>query len=271
MEESDIDSVGAASAAAFEFEVTDPDRWRARFAHCLRTDPDGVFVAERDGRVIGASAAVCRERLWCLSLLAVDPRVQSSGAGRALLECALSYRSETDCGLIVSSNDPRALRLYATAGFELRPTFEAIGPLHRRRMPAPDPRVDREDGAELEALESISRELRGGPHTAELEQALKWGGRLLRIEDRGFAVVYPGEGVWLLAARDEDAAAALMRTGLVAVGETPQASVRWITAGQDWAIDVLLDAGLRLGAHGALCVSGEPGSLQPFIPSPPYA
>ena len=81
-------------------------------------------MAEAGGDVIGAAQAIQRERLWCLSLLAVQPGGQSAGAGRALMKAALTYGDSTH-GMIPSSNDPRALRLYRLAGFTLLPTFEA--------------------------------------------------------------------------------------------------------------------------------------------------
>jgi GNAT superfamily N-acetyltransferase len=273
MTDADLSDAAAVSAASFGMDVSDAaaaTMWRGRVAHALITDPGGAFVAERDDRVIGVAQAMCRERLWCLSLLSVQPGVQSGGAGRALLEAALRYDAGTDSGLIVSSNDPRALRLYALAGFSLLPTFQAEGSVDRRTLPRPDPRIRDVDG-DIEALASISREVRGAPHTRELEYAIGRGARVLQIEQRGFVVVQPGRGVWLLAARDEEAAAALLWSGLELCVDTERPSVRWITGGQDWAIDVAVRARLRLTAYGALAVRGHAGPLQPFIPSAPFA
>jgi hypothetical protein len=188
-----------------------------------------------------------------------------------LLERALGYGSQADAGLIVGSNDPRALRLYARAGFWLHPTFEAVGPLVRRALPRPDRRVRDGDGTDLESVAAISREIRGAPHTLELELALRQGGRLLRFGDRGFAVAQPPHGVWLLVARDEAAATTLLWSALALSGDAEQLSVRWITGAQDWAVTVAVKAGLRLSATGALCVRGSPGPLRPFIPSGPFA
>jgi len=274
MERTDIPAAVSVSAAAFDFELTEPDaanRWVERLEHPLATDPEGAFVAERDGAVVGVAEAIRRERLWCLSLLAVRPGMQGAGAGRALLERAMDYRGGTDCGLIVSSNDHRALRLYARAGFSLRPTFDAVGPIDRRALPRPHPEVCERGSEDLEALEAISREVRGAPHTLELELALHSGVRLLRLGDRGFALAQRGVGVWVLAARDEQAAVALLWSALEMAGESDRAGVRWITGEQDWAIEVVVRAGLRLSAHGALCVSGRPGSLRPFVPSGAFA
>lgn len=261
------------AAAAFEIDISaarSAEYWSARIAHPPSTDPGGAFVAERDGAIVGVATAMRRERLWCLSLLAVAPGAQSAGAGRSLLERALGYEvSATDVGLITSSSDPRALRLYALSGFTLLPTFEAVGVLDRSALPRGGG-VRAAGFADLEALAEISREVRGAPHTTELEFVLRRGGRLVRLGDRGFAVAMPGRGVWLLAARDEAAASELLGAALL-LAETERPSVRWITGAQRWAVEVVVRAGLRLSPRGALCVRGEAGPLCPYIPSGPFA
>ena len=271
--DADLPAVAALSAASFGILLDDQParaRWLGRLAHPLRTDPGGSFAALADGRIVGVAQAIQREGLWVLSTLAVDPRSQSAGAGRALLEHALAYGTPQR-GLIVSSNDPRALRLYAQAGFTLLPTFHAQGA--PRSAAAPPPAADlRELGTgELATLGAISRELRGAPHTAELEYVLARGARVLALGARGFAVATAGQGVWLLAARDEEAARTLLWSALAVVGESDRPSVRWLTGAQRWAVEVVVAAGLRVSTWGALCVRGNPGPLAPYIPSGPFA
>jgi ribosomal protein S18 acetylase RimI-like enzyme len=270
---SDLEVAAVAAAAAFGFDIAEPaaaSRWRARVAYPLETDPDGAYLAELGGEVVGVAQAIERERLWCLSLLAVSPSAQSSGAGRALMERALTYATETDIGIITSSSDPRALRLYALSGFSLLPTFEVAGVLDRAALPQPLGEVHAAGRDDFESLAPISREVRGAPHTLELEYALRMGMRVLRVGDRGFAVVAPGHGVWLLVARDDAAASQLLWAALTIVG-TERPTVRWITAEQQWAIEIVVRAGLRLVPSGALCVRGEPGPLRAFLPSGPFA
>ena len=70
-------------------EVT-PQRleWtQRRIRHFLVHDPDGSWVAESDGRVVGVALALKRARLWGLSLLVVDPSVQRSEERRVGKEC----------------------------------------------------------------------------------------------------------------------------------------------------------------------------------------
>lgn len=272
MEAGDVAQVAELSAAAFSRDIGDElaaRRWNERVAYALTTDPRGAYVAELDGGVIGVAQAIVRERLWCLSLFAVNPRIQSAGAGRALLEHAMTYGRRTNAGLIVSSNDARALRLYAASGFALQPTFRADGAVDRRTLPRGNSAVREDDGLDLESLAALGRAIRGAPYTGELQYALGRGARLLRLADRGFAVVLEEGSVWLLVARDEEAATALLWAAL-ALSEG-QISVRWITGAQQWAVETLMRARLGLAAYGALCVRGRPGPLRPFLPSPPFA
>ncbi len=105
----------------------DRDRIGRRMAHLLATDPAGSWVAVREGSVVGLAQAFVRGRHWVLSVMGVDPAGQSARVGRALLGRALGYGA-VGPGTIQASADPRAVRLYATAGFEPHPTLVAAGP-----------------------------------------------------------------------------------------------------------------------------------------------
>ncbi len=274
MRNEDLDDAATVSAAAFDVDLSDEPSerlWRHRVGYPLGTDPNGAFVAELDREIVAVAQALRRERVWCLSMLAVHPGAQGVGAGRAVLGPALTYGADADAGLIPSSNDPRAMRLYALSGFALLPTFAAAGELDRRAIPRVDNAITEADNSGLERLAPISRDVRGAPHTSELRYALERGSRILTISDRGFTVVHSGR-VWLLAARDEEAATSLLWRALeLASSQAGLVSARWITGGQQWALRVLLAAGLRLSVHGAFCVRGAPGPLSPYLPSPPFA
>jgi predicted N-acetyltransferase YhbS len=275
MVEADLEAASRVSGVAFELDLTDArtrDRWTGRVAASLRTDPGGAFVAEQDGRVIGVVQAIRRdERLWVLSLLTVDPKVQSGGAGRGLLGAALGYAHESDHGLIVSSSDYRALRIYALAGFAPHPAFHATGTIDRAALPAPDPRVQALEANQLGRLDPVARAVRGASYARELPDLLEEGGRILAFGERGYVALTDRWGVWGLVAQDAEAASALLWTALAEVENPPSAPVRWLTGQQQWAIGIVLRAGLMLELHGALCVRGKPGTLSPFIPTGQFA
>ncbi len=276
MREADLTAAADVSAAAFDIDFQTADggvRWARRVRHPLVHDPGGAFVAELDGRIVGVGQAIRREqRLWVLSLLTVDPQAQSSGAGRALLDATLTYAEPTDAGMVVSSNDPRAIRLYAMAGLAPRPTFEVRGRIDPARLPAADPAiVELALGpADLEWIDVLTRQVRGAAYGPELGFLVDRGARILAIPDRGFVIVDRQFGVMGLVAADEAAAEALLSCGLA---QAPNVENRpgWITGEQQWAVRTVLAAGLRLQAYGALCVRGTPGTLQPFLPTPPFA
>src|SRR5690242_11755755 len=106
---------------------SDVARLRPRYANLVRSDPGGAWVAEHDGRVVGIAVALLREGVWGLSVLAVHPDHQSGGLGRDLLGHANDYANGARGRVILSSQDPRALRAYARLGLVGHPAFAAAG------------------------------------------------------------------------------------------------------------------------------------------------
>lgn len=269
----DLPAVATLSAAAFGMDLgrpADRARWLERIAHPADTDPDGGLVALNESGLIGVAEVVRRDAMWILSLLTVDPAAQSTGAGRALMQAALELGDPGAPGLIIASNDPRALRLYATSGFTLLPTFQAEGPIPRQVIPASAARVRDDAEPDFEAMAALSRAVRGAEHTPDLRFALRRGGHLLTIPDRGFAIAIPGRGAWILVARDDETARDLLWRALELAGEADGRVVRWILGRQVWAVDVVSRAGLRLSANGAIAVRGAVGPLRAFLPSAPF-
>jgi ribosomal protein S18 acetylase RimI-like enzyme len=243
-------------------------RARGRISHVLGTDPGGAWVAELAGDVVGLSLALIREGIWGLSLFAVAPDLQGQGIGKKLLDRAVAYGADARGGIILSSEDPKAMRRYARAGFELRPTVAAAGIVDRSAIPAGLP-VRETGAAGLELAAEVDREIRGAAHGPDLEEMLRHPFRLHVCDDRGYVVEREGHVV-LLAARDEEAAAALLWHAFAQSPPGATVDVDFIAAGHDWAIDVLLTAGLALSPNGALFVRGELGPLAPYLPSGAY-
>jgi GNAT superfamily N-acetyltransferase len=251
-----------------EAEAVRAARQHARIRHLLDTDPGGSWVAEHDGRVAGVALALIREGVWGFSLFAVCEALQGSGIGRALFARCWEYGAGARGHLVLSSTNPQAMGIYAHTGVPIRPCVSAAGIPDLARAPDVDAIVDAGE-AGIPLADAIGRELRGAGHGRDLPVPMAHGARLLVFEDRAFAVAR-GSNVILLGARDEQAAQHMLWG--VFVGGPPGATVNvdFLTAGQDWALPVCLDARLALSPDGPMFAGGTLGPLAPYIPSGAY-
>jgi ribosomal protein S18 acetylase RimI-like enzyme len=245
-------------------------RMRARIRHLLTTDPSGSFVADDGHGVVGVAQALVRDRLWVLSLFAVAVHGQGQGIGRSLLAAALRY-GEGGPGMILASRDPRAMRRYAAARFRLHPAVMAWGRVrHERLASAADVREGgievREGGIDDTPLvEEIDRQVRGASRGPDLDHLLGEGATLL-LGDRGYAVVRDGRPL-IVAATSDGAAARLLLAALLRAPHDRDVEVSWLTAGQQWAIDMCLRAGLELHPSGPVMIRGRQRPPAPYLPS----
>ena len=279
MRRADAEDAWAAGQAAFEARgerwpaSTEPPplRWRRgveRLLHVLDSDPGGAWVACEGRRIRGMAMAIVREGIWGLSLFAVDPGVQGNGVGGALLDRALAYGHGTRGQIVMSSQDPRALRLYSRAGFRLLPALAAFGPVDASRL-EPEAPVRQGMSGDFEMAARVDREIRGAAHGDDLPHLVEAGSLLHVVPERGY-VVHADGSPRLLAALDEEAARSLLAVALAHAPEGLEAGVLSLTADQGWAMEVALDAGLALETSGPTAVRGEPGPLAPYLPSPAF-
>ena len=241
---------------------------QSRIRHIAQYDPEGSVVAERDGEVIGIGLAVRRGNLWFLSLLAVRQGLQGGGVGRRMLDATLEYGKGCPTAMICASPDPKALRRYGRAGFELHAGFEAHGTPDRTEMPA-DLGVREGDWArDGEFFEQLVTERRGEPLGPDLDFYRKAGMRLLirdggSRDDRAGVVLREGSLGTLAAASDQAAARVLWAALAETKGET---TVGYLLNNQQWAIDVALAAKLPLKLTDTLCTRGM-APPTPYLPS----
>jgi GNAT superfamily N-acetyltransferase len=236
-----------------------------RVRHLAETDPGGAWLAEDDEGPSGIALALVREGVWGLSLLAVAERARGTGLGRELLRRAHAHGAGARGHIVLSSEHPAAMRSYAALGLDLLPVVDAAGIPDLTRAPEAAARVTDGDPALLDAL---GRGVRGAGHGRDVPVTLRNGGRLLAFEDRAAGVVHPERGlVVLLAARDDEAATALLWGALAALPRGVTAGIDFLDARQQWAIRACLDARLALSPGGATFVGGRLGPMTPYLPS----
>jgi predicted N-acetyltransferase YhbS len=248
------------------------ERGQRRIRHAARHDPDGAFVADRGGEVVGVSLATRRGPLWFLSLLAVATDVQSQGVGRRLLDASLTTFDKV--GMLCASSDPKALRRYRRAGFDLVPAYVARGTVDRSLLPSSNGVREGAFDDDRDFVEAIASAQRGAPHGADLDFFAQSGSRLFVADSRrGRGYVVTGtHGVSVLGATSPEAAAAVLWTALAEAAEAAKpVELAWLSRDQQWAIDVALDARLSVRPGGSRCVrereSHRLGPMSPYLPS----
>jgi GNAT superfamily N-acetyltransferase len=242
----------------------DPAMAHVRYRHLVETDPEGAWVAEHEGAIAGCALALKREGVWGLSLLVVRPDLQSAGLGRELLHAANGYASDARARIVLSSEDPRAIRAYSRLGLALHPTVWAKGVPHGITAPAG---VYEGGPDDIPFTAEVDRAVRGAAHGVDMGAQLEMGQRLLIAPERGYVVISENGGVRVLAAYDADGARTLLRAAM-ARADGREMTVGWITAAQQWAVDVAIEARLEMQTtSGCLFVDGDLGPMTPYLPS----
>jgi len=251
--------------------IEDERRRLDRTRHFLGTDPGGSWVAEDGGAVVGMSQSFVRDGYWMLSQLGTVPGLQGRGVGRELLCRALSHGDRQGPGTIQCSRDPKAMALYASFGFVLHPVVAASGAMRPGSIERPREvtryEPDQVTERELQIVTTIDRKVRGSARTVDVVAMLAQPGtRLLLHADQGYAVTMD-DRVVTLGARQEESATLVLRAMLAEspTGETIE--VNWLTSAQQWAIRVVVEAGIELLPFGPVMVRGMDGPPSPYIPS----
>ena len=185
--EADLEALAAITATSYyevdarTFQRSWPDpqprpparngHWIKRARHTLATDPEGCWVAEVDGEVVGGAISRVRELMWILASFAVKPEHQGQGIGEQLLAAALHHGRGCLRGMFAASADPGAVRRYRLAGFTLHPQMFLTGVVDRDAIPVVE-RVRDGTAGDIDLLDSIDRQTRGAAHLSDHEVLL---------------------------------------------------------------------------------------------------
>jgi GNAT superfamily N-acetyltransferase len=138
--------------------------------------------------------AVRGDRAW-IGGIGVVPEARRKGMGRALMEAVLELAPPTVLLEVIKENEP-AIRLYESLGFERTRVLEVW-------------RVD----APYVTAESVEQSLLGQGDLPWQREDASLPSDYERVEVDGGAILFRGETVFQLEARDQEAAAALLSRG----------------------------------------------------------
>lgn len=229
--------------------------WIRRTEHVVRHDPGGCWVVEDDTGMVGMVTSYRRETLWGLATYAVRPGRQGRGLGKPLLAAALQHGRACTRGMLSSSSDPRAARIYRQAGFDLHPQMHLTGTVDRSRLPEVG-KVRDGSAADADLMDSLDRAARGAGHGIDHELMLSTWRLLVTDTTTGSGYAYLDERgrLALLAASNRRTATRLL---WAALAEGPErTTVSHVTPANQWVIDVGLAARLSLHQEGYLGLRG---------------
>lgn len=197
MRTSDIDAVRFIDNEAFDQYRTDPipPRTRANIAASLDLNPEGCFVAELQGVVVGFVFSRTWGQLGWLGTFGIKDGLKGKGIGKRLLDQVVGHLEDRKCeviGLETMACSPYNIGLYAKYGFRLtEPTLVLIKDIAKTPELAAKPHQEELSPEDVTALSrSVSGILDYGP---EAKNALKHGwGQIVRFGDQkldGFCIV----------------------------------------------------------------------------------
>jgi predicted N-acetyltransferase YhbS len=160
------------------------------------------IVAELNGRIAGSNFMDERSPIAGIGPISVDPDVQNSGAGRAMMQHMLdrvAAKRSPGVRLVQTAYHNRSLSLYAKLGFEIRePLSVMIGPPIKETLPGYNVRVATD--ADLDACNRLCIAVHGHDRAGELRDAITDGDaavveHLGRITGYSTAIGYAGHVV----------------------------------------------------------------------------
>ena len=166
----------------------------------LQADPEGCFVAEWNGQVVGTVTTIIYEnRFAWTGMVLVDPRLRGKGIGTALLLKAIEHLDSKKIPCVKLDATPQGKPIYTRLGFRIEYEIERHS-LTREAM-HPDP-VTENDGAsiktnafvardaaeQIEALLEMDREIFGADRSALLRSLAGCAPELVTVTHTGNAL-----------------------------------------------------------------------------------
>jgi ribosomal protein S18 acetylase RimI-like enzyme len=177
----------------------------ADWRRCLELQPDGCFVAEREGVVVGTVTICIFGPVAWIAMVLVDVAVRGQGIGRALLDHALAFLNSRGIPSVRLDATPLGRPLYEKLGFIQEHTltrFEGIASIAGAPVGS---RAELAIGAMLpehrERVLRFDRQVTGTDRTALLRRLFEeapeeWRLALRGEEVLGFGAARAGSRAW---------------------------------------------------------------------------
>ena len=253
------------------------------YAFAIEEEPEGAFVAEDAGRLVGVAVRWLRPPAWFLAHLFVDPSLHGQGLGRRLIERVLAQGGEEAefRTLITPAFNPVSISLYMRYGmYPMEPlyAFEAPAEEVRRRLagrPISDGELLAAQPGTAELLADIDREVLEMSRDKLHRQLLRLPGsecRLFRAsgEPRGYAYVSPRGQVGPLAALAPLGFTEVFEAALAHAAAVSQGRVTALLAGSNTAaMGVAVGLEMRLARPVVMMASRRYGDWSRYAPYSP--
>ncbi len=154
---------------------------RVVFEIFFERDPNGCFVAQTEGHVVGIINATFYGNAGYLGTLIVDEQHRRQGIGRQLLMHGVDYLQQRGVQSIYLDGAPKAVSLYERCGFSrICPTMRFDGDI----SPKPHLRVRKMTGDDLASVFTIDRKAFGADRSYFLKKRFEnWSDACLVYHD----------------------------------------------------------------------------------------
>jgi ribosomal protein S18 acetylase RimI-like enzyme len=289
MIEADIPVTAYIRKAALEWlgrqQGRTPEPWTpflaSHFAHLIRHDPEGSWIAEIDGMAVGYAQSFIRGDIWFLSQLFVQPEAHSGGIGRELLRRAQEYgrRRGARVYAVVASSSPVAQSLYMRGGMFGVGTGYRLAGTAASLAALPEPETNRKRVVDcsgwLDRIDELDREVYGASRRVDHEHYL----HRPEIKSYSFGLTTDGtfEGYgyvdangWIgpIAAREPDGQRALLQMAGAHLAERGVEDARmWVASLNHVVMSTLLGAGWKAEPITYFMTSEPFGKFDRYQPS----
>jgi GNAT superfamily N-acetyltransferase len=213
-------------------------------------------VAELDGRVVGSNFLDERSPIRGVGPITVDPKSQSAGVGRKLMEGVIERgRGAPGIRLLQDAFNMRSLSLYESLGFDVKEPVAVISGAPRSG-PVEGVEVRPMEEGDLDECEALCRKVHGFERTGELRDAIQAFATFVAVRDGRIAAYASSVTFWPMnhgVAESEEDMTALLRGAAAQVEEPLGFLVPLRTALFRWC----LEEGLRLVKPMNLMALGE--------------